>query len=1165
MRLKHIKLSGFKSFVDPTTVSVPANLVGVVGPNGCGKSNVIDAIRWVMGESSAKTLRGDQMADVIFNGSTARKPVGKAAVELVFDNSEGKAPGPYAKYNEIAVRRELTRDGQSSYFINRTRSRRRDITDIFLGTGLGPRSYSIIEQGMVGRIIEAKPEELRLLIEEAAGISKYKERRRETETRIRHTRENLERVEDIRTELEGQLRRLQRQSEAAEKYKALRQEERLLKSQLLSLRWQALDAEVGARDTELARLQKLCDEVLAEQRRAESSIESLRSSQSEANEHFNDVQGEYYRAGADISGVEQSIKHQRESREQQEKELERLNRDQRESREHLEADQKRIESLRRTLAESEPQLTEAEQRLSRAGEASHDAEAAMAQWQSDWEALGAEAAVPDQERQVQQTRIEEYEKHVVSLVERQQRQENALREIDAALDSLNVDELAQRLHESDQACEALQGTVERLEAAVREQRAAIDALGVEIQERSGELHRLQARLDSLRELQAAELQSEDSEALADWLAQTGLEDAPRVASELRVEAGWETALDRILGRRAGAYCVESCDPGMLGDGTDVVILQKTRSPEPRDGRLPRLLEKVRCEGVDLTPWLGAVYTADSRDQALAWRPQLEPDESIVSPDGTWVGSNWIELRPGRERAGVVARESEIDELAEQVESISGALDEQRADMEARQQRLAELEQELSEARRRLSERETDRGELRSELARNETRIGELRERREQAAAELNDVVAQLQSTRGQVSDARALLSKAEARSRSLASNREELLARRDRIRADLESARRELEAARDARHEVAFSRQREETELASLLENASRLERQQTTMQQRQQELELTLGEDSDPEQDLKQKLESLLSHRLECEQRLANARRRVEGIEEELRSRERERHEHEETVQKKRGEMEQARIDRQDVVVRRDTVREQIEEIEQRPEDVLDSLPEDADEPAWQERLDDVVKRIDRLGPVNLVAIEEFEEQSERKVYLDRQSEDLTEALATLESVIQKIDSETRARFKETFEKLNARFQEFFPRLFGGGSAYLELTSDNLLETGVAVMARPPGKRNSTIHLLSGGEKALTAVSLLFAFFDLNPAPFCVLDEVDAPLDDANVARYSETLRTLSGRTQLIFITHNKITMESADILVGVTMGEPGVSRLVSVDVEEAVEMAAQ
>lgn len=1165
MRLKYIKLSGFKSFVDPTTVSVPANLVGVVGPNGCGKSNVIDAIRWVMGESSAKTLRGDQMADVIFNGSTARKPVGKASVELVFDNGDGKAPGPYAKYNEIAVRRELSRDGQSSYYINKTRSRRRDITDIFLGTGLGPRSYSIIEQGTVGRIIEARPEELRVLIEEAAGISKYKERRRETETRIRHTRENLERVEDIRRELDGQLRRLKRQSEAAEKYRTLRQEERLLKSQLLSLRWQALSEGVGAKDTELARLQKLSDGALAEQRGTEKIIETLRTRQSEANEAFNKTQGEYYRAGADISGVEQNIKHLRESREQQQQELARLAKDQHVSREHLDTDQQRIRELRRTLAQSEPALVEAQERLSRAETAFEEAQQRMEQWQADWERLGAESVAPDQERQVQRTRIEEYESHILSLVERQQRQESRLSEIDEALEQISIDELAGEAATADALCERLQADVAELESSLKAKRTEIEEAGDELQDLRDELSKMEARLESLRELQYSDLSTQDNEALAEWLERSGLNEAGRLASEMEVADGWETALDRVLGRRAGAYCVQDCEVERLEDGAEVVVLERTRSPRIEAARLPQLIEKVRCPDVDLTPWLAAVYAAENLEQALAWRPQLAPEESVVTRDGIWIGSNWIELRPRQDRTGVVARESEIDALSGSVETAARALEEKQRDIGERQARLADLEERLADTRRELSESEARRADLHSELARTETRVGELQARREQAQAELGDVAGQLRDFRDRVAGAKALLTRAEERSRSLATSREELLQQREDTRSALDESRRELEAARDARHEVAFSRQREETELESLLENVKRLESSQESMRQRKLELESALSNDADPEQDLKKKLEDLLSQRLQFEHRLAEARRLVERIEEELRERERDRHAHEQSVQNAREQVEQVRIERQDVVVRRDTVREQITDLGQRPEDLIDALPEDADERNWQEKLERIVARIERLGPVNLVAIEEYEEQSERKTYLDSQSKDLTEALATLESVIQKIDGETRSRFKETFEKLNSKFQEFFPRLFGGGSAYLELTSDNLLETGVAVMARPPGKRNSTIHLLSGGEKALTAVGLLFAFFDLNPAPFCVLDEVDAPLDDANVERYNETLKTLSSRTQLIFITHNKITMESADILVGVTMGEPGVSRLVSVDVEEAVEMAAQ
>ncbi|MEE4384006.1 MAG: chromosome segregation protein SMC, partial [Pseudomonadales bacterium] len=729
---------------------MPANLVGVVGPNGCGKSNVIDAIRWVMGESSAKTLRGDQMADVIFNGSSARKPVSKASVELVFDNSDGTAPGPYARYNEIAVRRELSRDGQSSYFINRVKTRRRDITDIFLGTGLGPRSYSIIEQGMVGRIIESRPEDLRVLIEEAAGISKYKERRRETENRIRHTRENLERVEDIRKELDGQLRRLKRQSEAAEQYKSMRQEERQLKSQLLSLRWRALNEEVGRKDTELARLQKRADESLSRQRGGEKTIESLRSRQAEANEAFNKAQGEYYRAGADISGVEQNIKHLRESREQQQQELERLSRDQSESLSHLQADRERIEALRRTLAESEPALEEAVQRLNRAETTFQDAEESMSRWQSDWERLGAEAAAPDQERQVQRTRIEEYENHITTLVDRQQRQESRLSEIDEALGQLGVDELKQDVARAEEACASLQESVEQLEESVRSLRDEIETAGSEAQDLRGELHKLEARLESLRELQAAELRAEDSEALDEWLQRTGLDAAPRLAAEMEVEHGWETALDRVLGRRAGAYCVENCDPGQLVEGSEIVIVERTRSPEIGNGRLPQLVEKVSCDGVDLTGWLGGIYVADDVGQALAWRPQLGSDESIVTREGAWVGSNWLELKPGPDRAGVVARESEIEELSERVSAAASKLEVKQNELAERQARLADQEEQLARQRRELSEREAQRAELRNELARSETRIGELRSQREQAAAELEDVGAQLQKFRGQV-------------------------------------------------------------------------------------------------------------------------------------------------------------------------------------------------------------------------------------------------------------------------------------------------------------------------------------------------------------------------------------------------------------------------------
>ncbi|MFC1681416.1 chromosome segregation protein SMC [Pseudomonadota bacterium] len=1164
MQLKNIKLSGFKSFVDSTTVAVPARIVGVVGPNGCGKSNVIDAIRWVMGESSAKTLRGESMEDVIFNGSTARKPVGKASVELVFDNNEGRAPGPFAGYNEIAIRRELSRDGQSGYFINKTKCRRRDITDIFLGTGLGPRSYSIIEQGMVGRIVEARPEELRVLIEEAAGVSRYKDRRRETETRIRHTRENLDRVADIRSELETQLRRLKRQSGAAERYKTLKAKERLVEAQLLSLRWRNLDEEVNLKNAELAGLETGLESKIAEQRGAERELADLRRRQTEANEQFNKVQAEYYSASSDIASAEQQIEHVRQTRYQQKQELERLEQALGETSSHIASDRERLASVEKEIHVLAPRRQTARDELDRVLAEQSDAEQAFNEWQGRWESFSSEAARPEQQRQVQQARITGHQSQIRGLKQREDRLEEAIASVESQVDEEGLARLRKEAEEHDELCEQTARRVDALDRSIVDARSGLDDLTNRSNDVRQRFHEASARLASLRELQAAAM-GEHDETLSKWLEANRLEDAPRLTGNLTVEAGWERAVDRVLGTRASAMCVDSLDglPDPGGVNADLFLVERTSAATERQAGAG-LASKVSSSSVDLSGWLADVEVAEDLESGMSTRKTLEPHQSVVTRSGVWLGRNWIALPGGVDSgAGILVREKEIAELAAEIEQSQSALGELKMRIEEEQQRLFALEEDQGEQRRVLSDKTRQRAEIHNRLGRFEARALELASRLEQLREDMADVRTHSTQLQGELEEAQALLKSAESEVIEFAKKRDELNSDRDRLRSELQTMNNSAIEARESLHAVQSEYQRLEAEQTTLGGNISRMESQLTGSSARRRELESVLQPESDANEGLEDRLKESLDRRLHVESGLAEIRSQVEGIEESLRHEEQQRLAHEKGAQDIRVDIENVRISRQEAIVRRDTVEEQVTAAELDPRTLLDDLPENAEESAWRESLERIARKIERIGPVNLVAIEEYEEQAERKTYLDKQHEDLVEALATLESVIQKIDRETRERFRDTFDSLNGRFQEFFPRLFAGGSAYLELTDSDLLRTGVAVMARPPGKRNSTIHLLSGGEKALTAVALLFSFFDLNPAPFCVLDEVDAPLDDANVERYTELLKTLSERTQLIFITHNKITMESANILIGVTMVEPGVSRLVSVDVEEAVRLA--
>ncbi len=1165
MRLEKIKIAGFKSFVDPTTVLIPSNLVGIIGPNGCGKSNVIDAVRWVMGESSAKMLRGESMADVIFNGSTSRKPVGMATVELVFENSDGRAGGRFAAFSQISVKRRVTREGQSSYFLNGTKCRRRDITDLFLGTGLGPRSYSIIEQGMISRIIEAKPEELRVYLEEAAGISKYKERRRETENRIRHTRENLERLRDLRDEVAKQLRHLERQAATAEKYQALKQEERRLHGELLALRWRQLDEELGARDREVAALENRQQEAVAEQRRQEASIESLRVSQIEANDRFNEVQARYYAIGSEIAKMEQAIQFARETRAKQEADFAQVGRALREARDNQALDSGQLEEINTALLRDEPLLVELRETGETLAEALAEAEQALQTWRREWDQFNQSAAELAQTAQVERTRIN----HLEELDQRIARQRQRLSEERERLRVPGLDEeieeLAAREAEALERLEQQREVLEQARALIGARRDAIEARRRELDELRGGLQAARGRLASLEALQEAALGNDDRERV-EWLERNGLAGLPRLAESLRVEPRWRQAVETVLGARLQALCVERLDSlraplEALGDSA--IDLFET-SAGPAAARADSLAARVEA------PWpldslLGAVRTADNLEEAFARRAELAAHESLITPEGIWIGRDWLRLdRSQGGQGGVLARESEMRELQQRIagqEERAAALAEA---LEAAQRELRDGEEQRAGAQRGLDEANRLLSELRSTLSARRTRQEHIHSRIEALDAELAELNEQAGQNRETIERAREKLHAALERIETLDEQREELAARGEALRKRRDEIRAALNEQRERAQQVALRVESMRASAQSLSRSLERMGSQLGRLERRHAELKLALAEGDAPIEEQKQVLEQLLQRRIEIERGLNEARATLEHHNEQLRQAEQQRQRLEQAAQQARAALTEAGMARQEVMVRRNTLEEQLREEGHQRDQLLQALPEAADVATWEQELARIEARIQRLGAINLAAIDEFKEQSERLGYLDAQHADVSQSLETLEAAIRKIDKETRTRFKETYDKVNAGIQEMFPKLFGGGHAYLELTGEDLLETGVTVMARPPGKRNSSIYLLSGGEKALTAVSLVFSIFRLNPAPFCMLDEVDAPLDDANVGRFCQMVKEMSESVQFIFITHNKVTMEMANQLSGVTMHEPGVSRLVSVDVDEAVRLAA-
>jgi chromosome segregation protein len=1168
MRLSKIKLAGFKSFVDPTTITFPSSLVGVVGPNGCGKSNVIDAVRWVMGESSASRLRGDSITDVIFNGSSSRKPVGAASVELLFDNAETTLEGQYAKYAEISIRREVSRDGISSYYLNGTKCRRKDITGVFLGTGLGPRSYSIIEQGMISRLIEAKPEEMRVFVEEAAGISKYKERRRETSNRIKHTKENLDRLLDLLEEVEKQIKHLDRQAKTAERYGRYKEEERRTAAELLALRTKELDDRSAESRRRLEERKTGLEAAIAKQRSLEASMEDTRLRQSERADAFNEVQGRFYKVGGEIARLEQSIEHARELRERQEKDLEQAIEGAKEIAAHIDQDQNEIEQLELTLSELVPGLEQARQQEQASAQSLERAEAALAEWQQQWDELSHKYNDASQQQNVEKTRAEQLESRLQSFAERRRKMDEAqadasAEDLQATFDQLTEQELRKR-----QARDEFERHLTDLAEKIRKLREQDDKLTRLVEERRTALQDVQGKYASLEALQKAAM-GEGDDGIKDWLAGAGLDSNKRVAQTLDVEDGWDKAVETVLGDYLQAVCVADITPvtesiAKLRAGAITVLREQSKDSVVHNMDASLAL-KVTGAPAAVQNMLARVKFADSLGVALAIREQLADDESVITSDGIWLGKNWLRVSRDKDaRSGVLAREHEIRRLKAERRELQARFDSAIRLLKDGRVRLTQLEERRESLQQDSSSLLKEYSEIKASLDAAKYRIDQANARRVALAQEVGELDNEKISAEEQMRESQRMHAQAMEVMERLTAEKAALESQRDELRNDLSRVRGQAAEDRQNVQNITIQFESRRTSKESAAQNLERMQRQLQQFRSRESEIRQQLELSQSPLAGNKVQLESLLASRIEVEEELADARRKVEKVEAELRELDQSRMQIDQEVDEARTKVSEVEMAVQELRVRREGFAEQLAQTDFELETLLEELDEAADTATWEEKLEKVRGRIDRLGPINLAAIDEFKEQSERKEYLDSQLADLNDALATLEGAIRKIDRETRTRFRETFTNINDGFQRLFPKLFGGGHAYLELTGDDLLSAGITVMARPPGKRNSTIHLLSGGEKALTAVALVFAIFELNPAPFCMLDEVDAPLDDANVSRFCDIVREMSDKVQFVFITHNKVTMELARQLSGVTMQEPGVSRLVSVDLDEAVKMAA-
>jgi chromosome segregation protein len=1177
VHLRQIKLAGFKSFVDPTPIEVPGSLVGVVGPNGCGKSNVIDAVRWVLGESKAAELRGESMQDVIFNGSVNRKPAGRASVELVFDNTDGRIQGEWGRFTEIAVKRVLTRDGASSYYINNQSVRRRDVQDMFLGTGLGPRAYAIIGQGMISRIIEARPEELRVFLEEAAGVSKYRERRRETENRLNDTRDNLTRVEDILRELEAQISKLQAQAEVAQRYQQLKSghDEQQQMLWLTRKRDAQVEQEKVARDIE-ARGTAL-EAHLAELRNAERRLDEARSAHYGASDATHEAQSEVLRVNAEIGKLEAELRLVAESRERLAAQVATLAATR--ARRLTEAADlgARAEELARQIDDGGGRLVQARERL-----ATH--EAGIPQLEEAYaaarDALGAARATAAQAEQAIEGAAAEQrsvDRQLAALAQRRER----LREEQGHLGAPDEARLASlrsevgRLEAELASAVQRQGGAQAQLAKAQEQRAALlDARTKETET----LARLEARLLALRELQS---NVEADEKLDPWLRSQGLESLPRLFRRMRVDAGWETAFEAVLRDRIEGLEVGRLDTlaALAGNAPPARVAFYTisgavgREPAAISG-FARLSDRVRGHDAALAAvlgdWLAGVFVADDLAQALAAREQLPPGGQFVVRAGHLVSRYGLRFYAADDRkAGLLARRQEIENLEKEqraqkliVEQAVGAL--ARCEAELREATATEQTQRQAgeQLRGQIHARQIDAvrlaemvervrhrgGQIEAELGEVDRHEVELRRQREDAERRFTELDEALAEKQQNVESARVAYEDADRAAREGRDRRAE-------VAAEVQRCEFEVNAARDRRADVLHA-------IETATADSTRLLADQQTAQ-----MQLTGLDDTA----VRTGLDGWLHQRAQAEDKLREARSRLDELTQQVRSVDEQRMQLERDVQPRREKITELQLKEQAARLAVEQFAQLLADVhadEARLAERMQGQPARAS--VLQAEITRLAAEIESLGAVNLAALQELEESRNRKAFLDAQSADLKAAIDTLEDAIRRIDRETRELLQSTFDQVNVHFGQLFPKLFGGGEARLLMTGDEILDAGVQVMAQPPGKRNSTIHLLSGGEKAMTATALVFALFKLNPAPFCLLDEVDAPLDDPNTERFCSLVQSMTHResnpgTQFLFITHNKIAMEMAEQLIGVTMQEQGVSRIVAVDIDSAVRMTAE
>lgn len=1171
MRLAHIKLAGFKSFVDPTVISVSQDLVGIVGPNGCGKSNIIDAVRWVLGESKASALRGDSMQDVIFAGSDNRKAVGRASVEIVFDNHLSKITGQWSSYAEIAIKRVLQRDGNSNYFINNLQVRRRDIYDLFLGTGVGGRGYAIIEQGMISRIIEAKPQELRSFLEEAAGISQYRERRQETFLRLVETRKNLTRLEDIRQELTLQLQHLEIQAIIAQQYKSL--QEKLQKTQ--SLLWlqreaEAIDQRTHA-ENEIQRLEAELDIVLTSQHNAEREYEKTRAKEYSANDKLLQVQGQLYATDAEIGRLKQEIGYLRNTTDRLTHQIHEVGNQLEKSHELKKIKSENLAHWHQEKTKAELNHLQSIRRHDTENKKLPDIEANFLAFQAKLNESRHSLLLTEQANQLEDSHLSHAEKNIQQLEARY----NRLLKEQSELASIDQSRLTEQQLEMDQAEFALNDENRKHHEIENQLITATQfkqQITSTIQELQHTLSQATARFNALQSLQQ---KLENNQDLTAWLRKQQLDVLPRLWQKIQIQPEWENALEAVLQERLNSIEFEQLDS--LREWINAVppgkwtIFEKTQDTS-RNTFHQSITNHINCEKLltyimanqretqnVLEDWLSRVYVIEDAEMGLSKRSMLDSGEMLVTRQGHIITRNSFNFyAPNSQLHGVLSRQQELTNLQKEINQIESLLQHQ-------QEFLAEAEQQCAESNRSLQRIKENTKQIQQHWHRLQletVKLSQINERSTHRNNQINSELAEIkQALDSEISlqeSAKAELTKNLEQIETLKENVQQAQLAWEAADRILVNQRQKIQQATKEMQEIAFHVKTslskiDEIELSvkSIDEDLQKLAENHVNLLKEKEGLN---------ESPLNKQLESAQIQRKLIEQSTSQARQEVDDTAIYLREIENTRMASEQKSHVLRDAINQTRLKEQAANIAISQFDELIRNANVDTKQLL-LLSKKKDIATLQSEIHQANAEIATLGTVNLAALDELEITRARETSLVNQLQDINTAIATLENAIQQIDRETQLRLQETFTLVNTYLSEIFPVIFTGGKARLEFCDDKVPDDGLLLMAQPPGKKNSSIHLLSGGEKALTALALIFSLFRLNPAPFCLLDEVDAPLDDSNTGRFCELVKNMATRTQFLFISHNKITMEMAQRLIGVTMQEQGVSRIVAVDLADAIK----